>query len=125
MKQPFWQHWTLVHHVTARGRFYKQMSGMVKETWLPFTTGTLMAPSVFLASTPSLHFQGVFQGAVKLLGKEAGVVGGEEGRRQQEGSLLHRPQQSGCLQQQHSGLGGPPSPRHGEVYTQGILPCYD
>ena len=78
-----------MHRVAAKGRFYKQMSGMVKEPWLSLTRATLTAPLRFPASSTPLRFQGVLQGAVKLLGKGAGVVGGEVGRRQQEGSLLH------------------------------------
>lgn len=54
MEQPFWQHWTLVHGVAAKSRFYKEVSGMVKKTWLSFTTGTFMAPSRFLASSALL-----------------------------------------------------------------------
>lgn len=35
-------------------------------------------------------------------------------------------QQSECLQQHCSGLGGPPTPpKHTEVYTHRILPCYN
>jgi len=44
-----------------------------------FTIGTLMAPSRFLASFTQLLFLGLLQGALKLLGKAAGAVGGEVG----------------------------------------------
>lgn len=39
---------------------------------LGFTTGTLTGPSTFLAISKPLHLQGVFQRAVKWLGKRAG-----------------------------------------------------
>lgn len=43
-----------MHSIAAKSRFYREVSGMVKETWLSFTTGTLMAPSRFLASSALL-----------------------------------------------------------------------
>lgn len=80
-----------------------------------------MGLSRFLASSTLLHFQGVLQEAVKLLGKGAGVgiAGGELQRRQQEANVL----QLITAVSVFAGLGGPPSHKHAEVQTQGILPC--